>query len=213
MKRSLIIGLYLIAVLFPLSACKTSKTVQLYDVSRVPPAKVARVYVPSNIEILRVDGRKLDFSYPLTRYQYEIQLGPGTHEWIVRYNDLWEYDTNRNFEKLRSHEIALTFKAEPAHHYNVTHPALRELKDAQKFAENPEIWVEEVETKAKVSSSRKYEEDAVYTPVEPSEPTPKTKSTAPSADSGDASLKKDWESMSEEEKKKFKEWKEKERNK
>ena len=67
--------------------------------------------------------------------------------------------------------------------------------------------------KAKVSSSRRYEEDAVYTPVEANESAPKDKSEVPSANKSDSLLKKDWESMSEEEKKEFGEWMKKKENK
>jgi uncharacterized protein YccT (UPF0319 family) len=212
MQKALIIGLNLIVLLFPFSGFITAKTIRLYDESKIPANQTASLFVPSDIEILRIDDRKLDSSFSVIRKKYEIQLAAGDHKLIIRYNDIWEYDTSHNFEKVRSNEIVIAFKADASRHYDIVHPSLRDIKEAQKFAENPEIQIEEIKTKTRVSSSGQDKKDAMPKPAEAIEPAPKNKSKAASTKSSDQLLKKDWESMSEEEKKKFKEWMEKKEN-
>jgi uncharacterized protein YccT (UPF0319 family) len=209
MQKALIVGLYLFVLLFPFTGHIEAKTIRLYDESKISAKQAASLFVPSDIEILRIDDRKLDSSFSVIRKKYEIQLASGDHQLIIRYNNIWEYDTSHNFEKVRSNEIVVVFRAEEARHYNVTHPLLRDIKEAQKFAENPEIRIEEIKTKARVSTSGQNKMDVTPKPAGAIEPPPKNKSKAAPAKNSDQLLKKDWENMSEEEKKQFKEWMEK----
>ena len=203
MKWLLIFGSFLAIELLFLSACQGTKTIRLHDTNEVREDEVVRVRVPIDILVLDVDGRDVgDFFSYLSSYEKEIQIAPGDHEMTVRYSDFWDYDDN-HFEKFRSGRIVLNFRAEAGRTYRVMHPKLKNIREAAKFEKNPEFWIEEEVDQTRVSTSRaeesdKVDEDALAADAKES-----------SIKEDDETLEKDWDKLSGEEKKKFREWMEK----
>ncbi len=203
MKKFLTFMSFLALQLLFLSACQGTKTIRLHDANEVREDEVVRVRVPIDILVLDVDGREVgDFFSYLSSYEKEIQIAPGEHEMTVRYSDFWDYDDN-HFEKFRSGKIVLNFRVEAGRTYRVMHPKLKNIGEAAKFEKNPEFWIEEAADRNRVSTSRpdvseKVDEDAMATDAKEA-----------SIKENDETLEKDWNSLSEEEKKKFRDWMEK----
>jgi uncharacterized protein YccT (UPF0319 family) len=212
MQRVLSRGLVLVALFVFLSACESTKNIQLHDPSKVPPSNVARLFVPDYIELVDVDGKEVSgVSDRLARYKFEIQLGPGDHEMTVRYNAFWEYDTSHNFEKLRSKAVVIAFNVGEGRSYGLRHPVLRDIKEAREFADSPKFWVEEMKGNGNESPSGNSERNVSDVPANAKGPASKSSITMSPGKTDDDVLKKDWESMSEAEKKRFKEWMEKQK--
>ena len=206
MKRFLIFGAFLAVQLFFLSGCRGTKTVQLHNPDEVREDEVVRVRVPIDILVLDVDGRDVgDFFSYLSSYEKEIQIVPGEHEMTVRYSDFWDYDDS-HFEKFRSAKVVLAFEAEAGRTYRVVHPRLKNIREAAEFEKNPEFWIEEEIGQTRVSTSRSEEGDKADPDILKAEA---ETSAVNSDDADDAPLEEDWDSLSEEEKKKFREWMEK----
>ncbi|MBN2243585.1 MAG: DUF2057 family protein [Acidobacteria bacterium] len=205
MKKFLGIGLILLVQIVALHACKGAKAVRLYDPSEIQPAEIARVMVPYDIEVVSVDSKKIGgFTNILTSPENEIHLAPGEHEIIVLYSDFWEYNED-HFEKYRSKKVVLNFRAEPGRYYRLAHPKLSRMRDAENFAENPDFWIEEVEKCEVVSTAKEDDSDRVYEAEPVREPFPEEEAGKLS-DRQNESPGDDWDSLSEEEKKKFREW-------
>jgi uncharacterized protein YccT (UPF0319 family) len=205
MKKFPALSLFFLFQLVALNACRGTKAVRLYDPSEIPPTEIARLAVPYDIEVVSVDGNKIGgFTNILTSPENEIHLAPGEHEIIVLYSDFWEYNED-HFEKYRSRKVVLNFRADPGRYYRLAHPKLSRMRDAEKFAENPDFWIEEIEMAGVVSAAKEDESDTVYEP-KPVRETFSEEETENLSNRQDERFKDDWESLSEEEKKRFREW-------
>ncbi|MEJ2110290.1 MAG: DUF2057 family protein [Acidobacteriota bacterium] len=201
MQRFLSAGLFTVALLLGLTCCVSTKKVSLYDSSKVRPMDVAHLVTPIDIEILDVDGTEIDsLADILIGTENDIEIAPGDHEITVRYSDFWEYDRD-NFEKFRSRKITLKFQADAGRYYQLVHPNLRNIREAERFTENPEIWIQEIEKGSELPASETDSGKASSSVAEKGSAT-----EAVSADQEDKELQSDWDSMSDEEKRRFREW-------
>lgn len=208
MERLLMFGLFVAVPLFFLSACGGTKAVRLYDPNTVQPEEVVRVHIPLDIAVQTVDGKKNGgFSNILAIKEKELQLAPGEYEIVVRYSDLWDYDDS-HFEKFRSREIVLNFKAEAGQTYQMTHPKISSIREAKKFELNPDIWIEEKETRAKASTLQTGEDESekIVEDSDTAESDSVTDAGAPPNETEASSPGENWDDMSAEEKEKFQEW-------
>ena len=85
----------------------------------------------------------------------------------------------------------------------MVHPRLKNIREAAEFEKNPEFWIEEETDQTRVSKARPDEGDKAEMKAEGET------SAVNSDDADDAPLESDWDSLSDEEKKKFREWMEK----
>jgi hypothetical protein len=200
--RSLFAVLISIGILFSLLSCMKRKPIRIYDESKIASTEAARISVPVDIEVESVDGRRVKspVDYILSSVE-EIHVAPGKHEIVVRYSTFWAYD-KRKHEEIKSKKIALKFNAERGGLYILTHPELDDVREAKKFAENPDIWI------AKVGkfSDKENEDTRVSRSVEMSDSKRYTEPEKPPIMERDTALKEEWYSLSEEEKEEFRKW-------
>ena len=221
-----------IVILFSLLSCMKRPPVRIGDVSRIAYADVTRINVPADIEVESVDGHRVKSlaDYILSTIE-EIHVAPGEHEIVVRYSTFWEYDKRRR-EEIKSKKIALKFNAERGGLYMLTHPELDDMREAKKFAENPDIWIAKVgkfsdkenegtraSRSVEMSESRRYTEPEKPPIIERdtslmipekkneiSKSAHKTQVEKSSTMKEDTALKEEWYSLSEEEKEEFRKW-------
>ncbi len=174
----------------------------------------------SDIDVLSINGRSLstlrDYLISSTK---EYHLAPGEYEIAARYSTFWEFSP-KNFRKLRSNIIFLTFNGEAGGIYRLTHPRLRSIHEAERFANNPDIWIEKTGKASEMATETKSEGIKVSQPVEvkeqerriePKSPSiePKrsyTQPERPPAVKSESPLRDDWNNLSDEEKQQFREW-------
>jgi hypothetical protein len=207
MRKQWIVGLVLVSVLFSLSSCTSSNLIRLYDESTVKPEDVVRIAIPVDIDIVRVDDRNVGggVGYLFAPGDMELQLAPGEHVLTVRYSDLWEYDDN-NYDTFKSQRLSLMFDARAGGLYQLTHPPLENPKAMEAFAKDPDIWIEQVEAGGEKMSRGESEGVKVSQPVESGRLQRETDTGQPSPSQPEATLKADWDSLTEEEKALFREW-------
>jgi len=200
--RSLFAVLISIGILFSLLSCMKRSPVRIYDESKIAPAEAARIRIPADIVVVSVDGHRVKSvaDYVLSTIE-EIHLAPGEHEIVVRYSTFWDYDKRRHKE-IKSKEIALKFNAERGALYTLTHPELDDMGEAQKFTENPDIWI------AKTGKFSDWENEGTRASrsVEMSESRRFTEPEKSSTMKEDTALKEEWYSLSEKEKEEFRKW-------
>lgn len=93
----LILGLVLL-----LAACARSPVVQLYDGAAKPDAQVLTVRVPSDLEVLTINGTEVDGVNTFFSNGYkDLKLTPGGYEILAFYKRLWDLDAD-NHEVIRS---------------------------------------------------------------------------------------------------------------
>ena len=200
--RSLFAVLISIGILFSLLSCMKRPPVRIGDVARIPSVDVVRISVPADIEVGSVDGQRVkSIADSILSTIEEIHVAPGEHEIVVRYSTYWAYDKRRH-EEIKSKKIALKFYAERGGLYMLTHPELDDMREAKKFAENPDIWIEKVGK----FSDKENEGTRVSGSVEMSESRRYTEPEKPPIMEEDTALKEEWYSLSEEEKEEFRKW-------
>lgn len=76
-----------------LSACAgAAGPIRLYEGPKKPDNEIARFLVPSELEVVAIDGKALEAPY-VPDGQYQVELLPGDHQIAVVYSEYWGDDT------------------------------------------------------------------------------------------------------------------------
>lgn len=209
MKKLYVLLICAAVNLLSLSGCQNKKNIQVYDPAETRLDEVATVRVPPDIALVSVDDSDVSDGFDLfIGGEKVIQLAPGEHVMVVRYSELWDFN-DENYEKFRSEKVSLNFNVEARGVYFVTHPKLSNVKEAAKFEKNPDIWIEQEDVPAGVSTTthnKRTDAEQADTGTVVKNGSDKTGEGTPEKDD---SLKKDWDNMTDQEREAFRKWLEK----
>jgi len=209
MKKPYVLLICAAVNLLSLSGCQNKKNIQVYDPAETRLDEVATVRVPPDIALVSVDDREVSDGFDsFIGGEKVVQLAPGEHVMVVRYSELWDFN-DENYEKFRSEKVSLNFNVEAGGVYFVAHPELSNIKEAAKFEKNPDIWIEQDDVPSGASTTTHNKR----TDAEQADTDTVVKNVSDKTDEGtpekDDSLKKDWDSMTDQEKEAFRKWLEK----
>jgi uncharacterized protein YccT (UPF0319 family) len=143
---------FVLIMLF-LSACQGIPPHQAYEGSVRADNEIAIFDIPSPYNLLAIDNVK--FKQLALRDGSIIKLLPGSHQFIVEYQDFWDLGGGEH-EKVTSKPMAITFTAQAGAQYKIILTQFKNLEKAQDFAENPSVNIINTKDKQPISAEIKY---------------------------------------------------------
>jgi uncharacterized protein YccT (UPF0319 family) len=119
----------------------------------------ATLVVPEALDILKVDNTKYSGKL-FSLGDKTVKLGPGLHRIVVEYEVIWDISTDEH-ERVWSEPFQIAFVAEAGKQYYIKVPAFTYLKQAQKYADKPEIKIIDRSTNQVVAAQVLYQEEDV----------------------------------------------------
>lgn len=118
-SRSTFIVLTLLFTSLLLGACSRSPVVRLYDGPKKPETKLAVVRVPVELEVLSINGRRVENLNTLFSVGYkDLHLEPGRYRIIAYYKDLWEMNADAH-DVIKSDPAVFVVDGEAGHFYKL----------------------------------------------------------------------------------------------
>ncbi len=143
-----VLGLLCAAVF--LSACASVKgPVRSYSGAPRPAGEIACVMVPVDLEVRRIDGKKVEIPYR-PEGRYEVQLLPGEHRLQLVYKHLWGDSISSML--VVSDVMALQFQARAGATYRIDYPQLADESAATAYADEPRAWLTDPATGTRVEA-------------------------------------------------------------
>lgn len=121
--------------------------VRTYDGPSRPHEQVARVIAPVALEVLKADGKKLKLPYT-PGGEYEVHLLPGPHRLSVAYREVWGDATNSTV--IVSDAMIFDLEVNAGQRLRLAYREPVDVVDAQRFASNPEIWMVDADSAARI---------------------------------------------------------------
>lgn len=147
MSRSLLLPLALLTLL--LAGCASGPIV-LHD-EAVPPAAVATVVMPEQLEVASVNGVEVEgASGMLTSGDKTLELAPGRYELLVYYRELW--DQGDQHEVLRSDPALFVLDAAAGGSYRIDYDRPTGVQSARELAADFRGWIEDAATGTRTAS-------------------------------------------------------------
>lgn len=133
----------LAGVLILIGACASELGVfQLYKGPRQPDSAIARIYVPGDIGVARVDERSV-FTL-LWGDEVELQVLPGAHKITLRYYRIFE--SREDLRKIISDPVTKSLTVRAGRRYRVEHDSPETLESARTYAPNFDYRIREIGT-------------------------------------------------------------------
>lgn len=149
-------------VLMLIGACATELGVfQLYKGPKQPDSAIARIYVPGDIGVVRVDERSV-FTL-LSGDEVELQVLPGGHEITLRYYRIFE--SGESIRKIISDPVKKSLMVRAGHVYRVEHNSPETLESAKIYAPNFDYRIREVGISPGDQAGRVVAAEAVQKPA------------------------------------------------
>lgn len=201
-----------------LIACTKPKPVLLYDETKVSKSDIVTVTIPNDIEIFKVDDKYVDT--PMTTGDIELKIPKGAHSFTVRYYCMWQSPSGEN-TLLKSKKVTFSRTLESNKSYCIIHwpHQIKNYTEALALEKSPKFELAEVTPgemkKDEIIPTQLIEEIPEEVATEKSVAPEKNKdSTSKQTNSDKKSLdvlKLIWENSSDEDKKEFLKWLEKEK--
>lgn len=141
--------LLLLCTVLLLTACSNAP-LRLYDGPAKPAAAIARVAIPIDIDILSLNGKKVEGSNTLLgTADRELELLPGRYQLLVYYNNLWQAEGDSH-ETIRSRPMIFDLELAAGHSYQMDFTRTRDIKIARQFATHFPVWLTDLINGARV---------------------------------------------------------------
>jgi len=134
-------------VLLSVGCAGVEGPVRAYEGPPRAEAEVATLSAPSALEVLSVDGRKLKLPYGGDD-GYSIQLLPGAHRIRAEYREFWGDATNST--RVVSDVAVFDLNVSAGQRLRLDYPVPQSLLEAERFVEDPRIWVEDRSSGARI---------------------------------------------------------------
>ena len=125
----------LLGILVLLNACASD--IGIYRAYRGPKqadSAIAKIYVPSDVNVVRVDEKSRSTLIPINNIT-ELHVLPGAHKITLQYNAIW--DTSREgHTRITSGPVAKWLTVKAGGEYRVEHDSPKSLKAAETYASN-----------------------------------------------------------------------------
>lgn len=133
-----------------LAAGCASAPVTLHD-TEVPPAAVATIVLPEQLEVASVNGQEIaGASGMLTRGEKTLEVAPGRYEVLAFYRELWEWGDQH--EVLRSDPALFIVDATAAGRYRIDYERPADVTAARRLAADFGGWVEDLSSGRRAAS-------------------------------------------------------------
>lgn len=129
-----------------LLACARNPVVQLYDGAAKPDTEVLTVRIPSDLEVLTINGQEVEGvnSFFSSGFK-DLKLTPGRYEILAYYKRLWDLNAD-NHEVLRSDPARFTVNGNAGEFYRLTFDRPEDVEQARLLVEDFSGRVENVAT-------------------------------------------------------------------
>lgn len=145
--RYLLLGLSVLA----LAAC-SSTPIKLYPGPSLAADKIATLKVPVEIEILSLNGSKVDAAHTLLGTDdQQLQLLPGDYKLLVYYNNIWKTGT-KSHEKIKSAPVEFRLTLAANHTYVMDFKHATNTHEAQAFRQHFTPWITDTSNGARTPS-------------------------------------------------------------
>lgn len=125
-----------------LGACSTaSGPIKAYDESAgIDPGRLARIYLPPEIDLLEVDGVEKDSPF-IEQGLNEIQLLPGKHEITIKYQKYWGSEVSGSM--VSSDPVTFHLDIGASESYTLKFPVVKDIWGATSMAAKFKPWLED----------------------------------------------------------------------
>lgn len=122
-----------------LGACARGQVMYLYEGKTRPTSEVAVVRVPMELEVLRINGHRIQgFNTVFSMGHTDLHLEPGHYRITAYYKNLWP--VNGRYEAVKSRPVIFFVRGEAGHAYELGFPEPDSLHEARELAENFHGW-------------------------------------------------------------------------
>lgn len=124
---------FIIALMLSMLTACTNPNLRLYDGASQSTAQVAKLTLPEELEVARLNGVEVKGASGLwTRGDKVLELAPGRYEALVYYREVWNFGDQHDV--VRSDPALFVVDAEPGKHYRIDYQRPKNYKDAQQLA-------------------------------------------------------------------------------
>jgi uncharacterized protein YccT (UPF0319 family) len=125
-----------------IAGCNRSPEVRLYEGPPKPATEVTIVRVPVELEVLSINGRRIDGLSTLFSAGYkDLHLEPGRYEVLAYYKDLWELDADAH-DVIKSDPAIFVVEGEAGDFFRLAYDEPETVEDARELAKEFSGWTE-----------------------------------------------------------------------
>ena len=129
-----------------LSACAQNPVRKLYEGEQRPRSEIAVVRVPIELEIMRINGERIEGLDTLFSPQHkDLHLLPGEYRILAYYKDLWELNGDGH-DVVKTDPALFVVKARPGQTYELGFDEPRSLEEARKLEKQFSGYILNTET-------------------------------------------------------------------
>jgi uncharacterized protein YccT (UPF0319 family) len=134
------------------SAACASSHVRLYDGPQRPPAEIAVVTLPEQLELASVNGVEVPAAKGMWSHgDKQLELAPGRYELLVYYREVWQ--ATAESDVLRSDPELFAIDAQAGHRYRIDYEHPRRYDDARLLATDFHGWIDDQTSGTRTRSS------------------------------------------------------------
>lgn len=139
MKKFLVFS----GMLMLLNACASELgTHQIYRGSKQADSAIAKIYVPADIGVVRVDEKSLFTLLPI-KDRTELHVLPGMHKISLRYRAVWDIG-REDHTRITSDPVAKWLTVKAGHEYQVEHDTPKSRKSAEAYVPNFDFQIRDL---------------------------------------------------------------------
>jgi len=139
-------------LLFGLTACATDNLAKLYDGDKKPDSEIAKIQLPTGLEVKTIDGKEIKTPYIYDGFQ-PIGLLPGKHKIWIFYKEHW--GTAYVGEVVTSDIFEFNLNLEAGKIYYFKHNGPKDVvADTEMTPDDIKIWFFQPDEKITIQASR-----------------------------------------------------------
>lgn len=201
-------NILLLLILACFVSCGKSKDVLMYDESKGSQNSISYVQIPNDIELLKIDGKTFD--KPFSNNILNLHLTAGNHIFLVRYYCMWKTPSG-DYYLIKSPKIEISLDMEKDKSYQLMHRKINDYETALACEKEPGLHFIVTAKDSKITDiatpANSKPDDSKLVKQKKKEENDHTNSKTNYLDA----LKYMYENSSEEDKKEFLKWIEKEK--
>lgn len=152
MLKKFLAAITLGSMMVLIGACSRSPVVKLYEGPQKPESDLAIVRVPVELEVLSINGRRVEGVNSLFSVGYkDLHLEPGKYHILAFYKDLWDIDADTH-DVIKSDPALFPLQAEAGHHYRLGFDEPQSIEQARELEKQFSGHILDVTTGEKTAS-------------------------------------------------------------
>lgn len=147
-----LLQVWTLAALVLLTGCASQEPLRLYEGDPRPTPEVAVVRVPIELEVMRINGRKIDGLNTLFSPDHrDLHLAPGRYRILAYYKDLWEMSGD-NHDVIKTDPALFVVQAKAGHTYELGFDEPQNIEQARELEKKFSGYVLDTNTDKKVAT-------------------------------------------------------------